>query len=77
MITERIGDATLTVESIGPEWQPEDSGYRQRYAYSIVTPQWRFDGDDLRSGVGAEVDERDHMRALASFLGNRIPAAYE
>lgn len=69
MITETIGSATISVDAIGNEWQPYDRGYRQRYAYSIVTPDWRYDGDDIRSGVGAAVDENDALRTLASFLG--------
>lgn len=69
MHTVNVGDSTVTVESIGNEWQPWDQAFRQRYSYSIVTPEWRFDGDDIRSGVGANVDEADAARSLFSFLG--------
>jgi hypothetical protein len=59
------------VESIGAEWQPEDSGYRQRYAYTInpAHDPWIYEGNDIRSGCGAVVDVADILRTLASFLG--------
>lgn len=68
------GDTIVTVESSGAD--PDDAArpgdpraYRQRYAYSIVTPDWRYDGDDIQSGCGADVDEDKAARTLFSFLG--------
>jgi hypothetical protein len=68
MQTFTIDDATVSIESIGNERQPADMAYRQRYSYSIVTPVWRYDGDDIRSGCGADVDESDAARTLFEFL---------
>lgn len=63
-----IDGATVTVESIGQDYSPEDRAYRQRYACSIVTADWRYDGNDIRSGCGADVDENDAAETLFAFL---------
>lgn len=68
MQTFKIGDATVTVEHEGSDYHPSDMGTRQRYAYSIVTPAWRYDGNDIHSGCNADVDEPDAARSLFSFL---------
>ena len=59
--------AVVTVEHDGADRDPL-GGYRQRYRYSIVTPDWRYDGNDLHSGVTDSVDESEMARALFSFL---------
>ena len=73
----QLGDGSLvSVQSIGAEYSPEDSGRRQRYAYTITTTDWSYDGNDIRSGVGAPVDVPDAARTLFEFLG-AAAEAYE
>ncbi|MCV7174855.1 hypothetical protein [Mycolicibacterium sphagni] len=69
METFIIGTATVTVEHDGANREPGSRESRQRYSYSIVTPEWRYDGNDIHSGVGAVVDIADAARSLFSFLG--------
>lgn len=64
-----ISGATVTVRSIGNEYQPSDRAYRQRYAYVIAADGWEYVGDDIRSGCGADVDLKDAAQTLLSFLG--------
>lgn len=59
----------ITVWSDGTDYDPSDAGERQRYTYRIATAQWSYTGNDIRSGVGAEVDTADALRTLCSFLG--------
>jgi hypothetical protein len=66
--TRTAGNLTLTVWHIGPEYSPEDRGERQRYAYSITDRTRGYEGNDIRSGVGAAPDVRDAMATLVSFL---------
>ena len=66
--TRTAGNLTLTVWHIGPEYSPEDRGERQRYAYSITDRTRGYEGNDIRSGVGAAPDIRDAMASLVSFL---------
>lgn len=69
--------STLSIESIGRDYSPQDSAFRQCYAYTIVVPAdeygshgaWRYDGNDIRSSCGAAVDVADMLRTLVSFLG--------
>jgi hypothetical protein len=63
-----VNGTRVTVESIGAEYSPDDSAYRQAYNYSIVTDVWRYDGNDIRSGCGAAVDESEAARTLFAFL---------
>ena len=69
MFTQTIGDATVTVEYAGKEFESfREDDYRRRYSYSIVTSEWRYDGNDLYSGVGAAIDTEHAARTLFSFL---------
>ena len=69
MFTQTIGDATVTVEYAGKEFESfREDDYRRRYSYSIVTSEWRYDGNDIHSGVGAAIDVEDAARVLFSFL---------
>ena len=88
MQTFNIGNGTVELWHEGPDYSPEDSGYRQRYAYRItvgtrladwekellratghpIPEYWEYVGNDIRSGVGAGVDEGDMARSLFSFL---------
>lgn len=60
--------ASVTVSHDGSDYSPGDAGYRQRYAYSIATSEWEYVGNDIRSGVGADVDIDDAARNVFSFL---------
>lgn len=60
-------ESYISVNFIGGEPDPL-GGYRQVYGYSIVTSEWRYDGSDLRSGVGAEIDESAATGTLLAFL---------
>jgi hypothetical protein len=68
MIQVSVGNGTVSVESDGPE-RDELGGYRQRYTYTIAANGWEYVGNDIYSGVGAEIDERDALGTLLSFLG--------
>jgi hypothetical protein len=68
MITETIGNGTISVESDGKVWIADDRAYRQQYAYTITAEGWEYVGNDLHSGVGRAVDEAAAMRDLCGFL---------
>jgi hypothetical protein len=68
MIEVTIDGATVKLYSIGQDYSPEDSAFRQRYQYEITTPDWQYVDNDIRSGCGADVDEPDMLRTLFSFL---------
>ncbi|WP_141564265.1 hypothetical protein [Mycolicibacterium palauense] len=63
-----IGDAAVTVEHEGSDFDPDFRAYRQRYTYTITTPEWQYVDNDIRSGCDAEVDVADASRTLFSFL---------
>lgn len=67
MFTQTIGDTAITVDYIGKAFEPGGS-WRRNYGYSIVTSEWRYDGNDIHSGVGAAIDVEDAARVLFSFL---------
>ncbi|WP_157574976.1 hypothetical protein [Jiangella muralis] len=48
----------------------ETGGFRRRYGYLVESTDSgaTYEGDDLRSGVGAPVDAKAAVRMLASFL---------
>ncbi|SKK38881.1 hypothetical protein [Mycobacteroides abscessus] len=72
MITEdqvfTIDSATVKVWHDGADREPGESGFRQRYGYSITTPDWEYVSNDLRSGVGADADTEHLSRDLLGFL---------
>lgn len=61
-----IGDSTITVVRDGKSLNPD--GWRQRYSYSIVTPEWHYSDNDLSSGIGDAVDEASATSTLLAFL---------
>lgn len=67
MFAADIGGARLVIAYEGRE-RERDSSWRRRYRYSITTAEWQYVGNDLRSGVGAPMDEAGMMRTLCSFL---------
>ncbi len=68
MIQASVGNGTVSVESDGPE-RDALGGYRQRYTYTIAANGWQYVGNDIRSGVGAEIDEPGMLGTLLSFMG--------
>jgi hypothetical protein len=69
-ISLRVGDATLTVEYIGREYDSFRE-YRPRYQY-IITPDdlaWQYVGDDISGPMNGGIDVESAMCALLSFLG--------
>ena len=67
MIQVSVGNGTVSVESDGAEY--DGGGYRQRYTYTIAANGWEYVGNDIYSGVGAEVDETGMLGTLLSFMG--------
>ena len=68
--------STLAVRSEGKHWDPNDSGARVRYRYTVrdgKTSTVVLTGNDLHSGCGAKPDSQAGMTSLLSFLG----ATYE
>lgn len=68
-ISLRVGDATLTVEYIGREYDSFRE-YRPRYKY-IITPDdlaWQYVGDDISGPRYGAIDATSAMSALLSFL---------
>lgn len=63
-----IDGATVKLWHDGSDRHLDDSGFRQRYGYSITTPEWEYVGNDLRSGVSADVDTEHLSRDLLGFL---------
>jgi hypothetical protein len=69
MIDLSIGNGVVTVEYDGRR-ADESGGYRRQYLYTVTVPDagWQYVGNDLHSGVGAEVDERGTLGVFLSFL---------
>lgn len=72
-LTRTSADLRIEVRWIGNEWQPE-GGHRQRYGYTItdVEGMREYVGDDIRSGVSAELDVDDAFASLLSFLSAAV-----
>lgn len=52
----------------GRDYDPNFEAYRPQYCYSIVTPQWRYDGNDIR-GASNELPDLDKAsQTLFAFL---------
>lgn len=67
----RAGTLDLTIWYDGEDVD-ELGGFRQRYGLRIFKADQTdrvYEANDLRSGVGAEIDLIDAMRSLCSFLG--------
>jgi hypothetical protein len=70
VIQVSVGNGTVSVESDGPALEPGRlGGYRQRYTYTITANGWEYVGNDIYSGVGAEIDEPGMLGTLLSFMG--------
>lgn len=63
MYTESIGQATITVESVGVDFLFDR---RQQYRYTISTSQGKYVDDDIHSG--ADPDEAEAFGTLLSLL---------
>ncbi len=63
-----VGNGTVSVSHDGPE-RDELGGYRQRYTYTIAANGWEYVGNDIRSGVSAEIDEPGMLGTLLGFMG--------
>jgi len=59
----RIGDSWISIE-----FGKQTSDGRIRYKYYIDTPKFKYENDDLKSGVGGG-DLQSGMASLLSFLG--------
>jgi hypothetical protein len=68
VIEASVGNGTVSVSHDGPE-RDALGGYRQRYTYTIAANGWEYVGNDIRSGVGADVDESGMLGTLLSFMG--------
>ena len=65
-----VAEATIAVTYDGLDFYSDDRCYeeRRRYAYVITTPEWEYVGNDLYSGVGADVDEWKMLDAVLDYL---------
>ncbi len=72
--THVLSDGSMIVVlSDGPEWQPCDMGYRQRYTYVIrpgagTAAGTEYVGNDIYSPVSAVRDARQGMESVLSVL---------
>lgn len=75
VFAELADGSVIQVWHIRNEWQRDELVRRQRYGYVIVSGSdgasqgWRYAGDDIRSGCGADIDVMDAAHTLVSFLG--------
>jgi hypothetical protein len=67
-LKEIFGLSSITVESIGDEWQPDDEAYRPAYLVTIRSPEWEYVTNDLLGGRGYQADEAEAMGSLLFFL---------
>ena len=62
------GKSTITIWCEGRVYEPSKEVYRPVYSYSIVTPTWRFDANDIH-GAPNELPDLDlGSRSLFAFL---------
>lgn len=62
------GDSTVIVWCDGREYDPAQELYYPVYSYSIVSPYWRFDSNDIR-GATNEIPDLDRgSKSLFAFL---------
>lgn len=77
-MTERvtIGTATIAVTYDGVDRHVDGFGSeeRRRYTTVITSPDWEYVDNDVHSAVGADVDERNILRSVLSFLGAEAEA---
>lgn len=71
MIEVSVGNGTVSVEYDGQSWDPETGlgAWRRQYRYVITANGWQYVGNDIQSGVGAEIDEPGMLGTLLSFMG--------
>lgn len=62
------GDSVVKVWCDGREYDPSTEAYHPRYAYSIVTPKWRYDGNDIRGARNELPDIAKASQSLFAFL---------
>lgn len=62
------GESTITVWCDGREYDPSIEGYRPVYSYSIVTPSWRYDDNDIHGAINEQPDLDLGSRSLFAFL---------
>lgn len=62
------GDSVVKVWCDGRERDPDTETYRPRYSYSIVTPKWRYDDNDIHGPSNALPDVDSGARSLFAFL---------
>lgn len=58
-----IGTGTVSVEFLDVDFHG-----RAVFRWTVSIPAGEFTGDDLRSGCGVNMEERDGMESLLSFL---------
>lgn len=56
----------------GRDYDPDVESYRPIYSYSIVTPRWRYDGNDMRGAVN---ELPNLLKALQSFVAYLLACA--
>ncbi len=71
MIQVSVGNGTVSVEYDGQYWDTETGlgAWRRQYRYVITANGWQYVGNDIRSGVGAEIDEPGMLGTLLGFMG--------
>lgn len=62
------GDSVVKIWCDGRERDPDFESYRPRYAYSIVTPKWRYDDNDLHGACNEMPNLDSAARSLFAFL---------
>ena len=59
----QVGDGAVSVERVRLNHEG-----RAVFRWTITTPAGEFTGEDLRSGVGCNMENRDGMESLLGFL---------
>lgn len=62
------GESTVTVWCDGREYDPSIEGYKPVYSYSVITPTWRYDANDIHGAINEQPDLDLGSRSLFAFL---------
>lgn len=62
------GDSKIVVWCDGRDYDAESEAYRPIYSYSIITPHWRYDSNDIHGALNELPDLELGSKSLLAFL---------
>lgn len=62
------GKYAVEVWCDGRDYDRSTEAYRPRYSYKIVTPDWEYEGNDIRGAVNEGCDVDAGAKSLFAFL---------